>query len=77
MRNQRSVVSGLGVLVLLLAAAPAPAHHSPIAFNTRVTDFKLTGKIDYVSVRDPHSVMDLRAANDDGSRPSGISSSAA
>jgi hypothetical protein len=50
-----------------LFAAPASAHHSPVAFDTQVTDFSLTGEIDSVDVRNPHSVMDLRVANSDGS----------
>ncbi len=48
-------------------AALASAHHSPVAFDTQVTDFELTGTIDRVDVRNPHSVMDLRVMNDDGS----------
>jgi hypothetical protein len=51
----------------VLFAAPASAHHSPVAFDTQVTDFSLTGEIDSVDVRNPHSVMDLRVANSDGS----------
>ena len=43
------------------------AHHSPAAFNTTVTDFKLEGEIELVEMRNPHSVMQLRVANGDGS----------
>jgi hypothetical protein len=49
-----------------LFMASAGAHHSPVAFDTRVTDFSLTGEIENVDVRNPHSVMDLRVANPDG-----------
>jgi len=50
-----------------MGTVTASAHHSPVAFNTRVTDFTLRGEIEHVDVRNPHSVMDLRVANDDGS----------
>jgi Family of unknown function (DUF6152) len=50
-----------------LLGTAAGAHHSPVAFDTLVTDFTLTGEIESVDVRNPHSVMDLRVANDDGS----------
>ena len=52
--------------LLVLPAAAALAHHSPAAFDTRVTDFQIIGEIEHVDVRNPHSVMDLRVANDDG-----------
>jgi len=51
----------------VLFMAPAAAHHSPVAFDTKITDFSLTGEIENVDVRNPHSVMDLRVANSDGS----------
>lgn len=47
-------------------AAAASAHHSPAAFDTKVTDFSITGTIEHVEVRNPHSVMDVRVANEDG-----------
>jgi len=47
-------------------AATASAHHSPVAFDTKVADFAITGEIVHVEVRNPHSVMDLRVTNDDG-----------
>jgi len=53
--------------LLAISTATAWAHHSPVAFDTRVTDFKLEGKIESVSVRNPHSVMELRVTNADGS----------
>ena len=31
-----------------------------------VTDFQIIGEIEHVDIRNPHSVMDLRVANDDG-----------
>jgi hypothetical protein len=53
--------------VLLSPSTAALAHHSPVEFNTGVTDFTLKGTIESVGVRNPHSVMELRVANDDGS----------
>jgi hypothetical protein len=53
--------------VLLSSSAATLAHHSPVAFNTRVTDFTLKGTIEQVDVRNPHSVLELRVAGDDGS----------
>ena len=55
------------VLSALTVAAAAAAHHSPVAFDTGVTDFTLTGEIESVDIRNPHSVMTLRVPNDDGS----------
>lgn len=66
MSYSRSWARALGWL-LALCATTAAAHHSPVAFDTRVSDFSITGEIEYVSVRNPHSVMDLRVANEDGS----------
>ena len=43
------------------------AHHSPAAFNLTVTDFAISGEIEFVEMRNPHSVIELRVANDDGS----------
>ena len=64
MRN----VIGVGTVVAaLLAMAPVgSAHHSPAAFNVQVTDFTLKGEIELVEMRNPHSVMQLRVVNDDG-----------
>jgi hypothetical protein len=42
------------------------AHHSPVAFDTGVTDFALSGEIEYVDMRNPHSVMRLKVAAEDG-----------
>ena len=53
-------------LALLLPAAAA-AHHSPVAFNLGVTDFAISGEVEYVDMRNPHSVMRLRVAGDGGS----------
>jgi hypothetical protein len=66
MKNHR-IRTGLLATVLLSSGMVALAHHSPVAFNTRVTDFTLKGTIERVDVRNPHSVMELRVANDDGS----------
>jgi hypothetical protein len=54
------------VLALTLWSATAAAHHSPVAFNTGVTDFTLTGEIRYVDVRNPHSVMELSVVGEGG-----------
>ena len=61
------ILTALLAAVLLSSSAAALAHHSPVAFNTRVTDFTLKGTIEQVDVRNPHSVMELRVANEDGS----------
>lgn len=55
----------LSVAAALIVPA-ATAHHSPVAFNTEVTDFTVTGVIDSVDVRNPHSVMKLNVDNEDG-----------
>ena len=54
-------------LVLTGCWQAATAHHSPVAFDTDVTDFTLEGEIISVDVRNPHSAMTLRVTNDDGS----------
>ena len=66
MKRHHSLTASL-VALLLSSGGAALAHHSPAAFNTRVTDFTLKGTIEHVDVRNPHSVMELRVANDDGS----------
>ncbi len=43
------------------------AHHSPGAFDTGVTDFAISGEIEYVDMRNPHSVMRLKVATEGGS----------
>jgi outer membrane usher protein FimD/PapC len=53
--------------LLVLLAAPSAAHHSPVAFKTDVTDFTIKGAIEHVDVRNPHSVMDVRVTDRDGS----------
>lgn len=54
-------------LTLLLIASVGAAHHSPVAFDTGVTDFVISGEIEYVDMRNPHSVMRLKVAADAGS----------
>ena len=44
------------------------AHHSPVAFDTAVTDFSIAGVIESVDVRNPHSVMAVRVDNGDGTQ---------
>jgi len=60
MRNSL-VAACLGVF-----SGVAAAHHSPVAFDLSVTDFALTGKVEYVDVRNPHSVMELVVEAEDG-----------
>jgi hypothetical protein len=64
MRN--TIATGTLLAALLCAAPIGSAHHSPAAFNTAVSDFTLKGTIELVEMRNPHSVMQLRVANDDG-----------
>ena len=54
-------------LAFLLLAGASSAHHSPVAFDTGVTDFAISGEVEYVDMRNPHSVMRLRVAAEDGS----------
>jgi hypothetical protein len=54
-------------LAFLLLGGVSLAHHSPVAFDTGVTDFSLDGEVEYVAIRNPHSVMRLRVAAEDGS----------
>ncbi len=66
MKQHHVLTASLAVL-LLASSGVALSHHSPVAFNTRVTDFALQGTIESVGVRNPHSVMELSVTNDDGS----------
>jgi hypothetical protein len=61
-----TIANGALATTLLVMASVCSAHHSPVAFNTQVTDFELKGVIEHVEMRNPHSVMQLRVANDDG-----------
>ena len=54
-------------LTFLPLAGTGFAHHSPIAFDTGVTDFAISGEIEYVDMRNPHSVMRLKVAAENGS----------
>jgi hypothetical protein len=64
----RSTILATATMAVWLALAPlGSAHHSPAAFDTTVTDFELEGVIELVEMRNPHSVMQLRVANSDGS----------
>jgi hypothetical protein len=65
----RSTILTSTVLTSLLALPQlGAAHHSPAAFKTDVTDFAIRGEIELVEVRNPHSVMQVRVTNDDGSK---------
>jgi hypothetical protein len=66
-RLSAQVLAGILATATLLLGAAAPAHHSPVAFDTKVTDFTIVGQIESVDVRNPHSVMQLRVTEDDGS----------
>jgi hypothetical protein len=61
------ILTSAAFAALLTLAELGSAHHSPAAFQTAVTDFTLEGEIELVEMRNPHSVMRLRVANDDGS----------
>jgi hypothetical protein len=63
--NSRSL-NLAGALAVLLAPAIVVAHHSPVAFDTAVTDFAISGEVEYVDMRNPHSVMRLKVAGADG-----------
>lgn len=54
------------LVALLLFGGAVSAHHSPIAFDTGVTDFAISGEIEYVDMRNPHSVMRLRVPGEGG-----------
>ena len=62
-----TIATGIAFAALLVLATIGSAHHSPAAFKVDVTDFVLEGAIELVEMRNPHSVMQLRVANDDGS----------
>jgi hypothetical protein len=66
MSNRRLIKKALA-LTLLLAVAPAESHHSPVMFNLDITDFAITGTVEYVDMRNPHSVMELLVEDEDGS----------
>ena len=66
MKQNHALTASLAVLSLMSSGA-ALSHHSPVAFDTHVTDFTLKGTIESIGIRNPHSVMELRVANDDGS----------
>jgi hypothetical protein len=55
-----------GALTFLLLWGTSLAHHSPVAFDTGVTDFAISGEVEYVDMRNPHSVMRLKVAAEDG-----------
>jgi hypothetical protein len=64
---RKTALIGAATAVMYTLAPASFAHHSPAAFNTTVTDFALQGEIELVEMRNPHSVMQLRVANGDGS----------
>jgi hypothetical protein len=62
----RKLLKTAAALTFLLLGGTGSAHHSPVAFDTGVTDFALSGEIEYVDMRNPHSVMRLKVAAEDG-----------
>jgi len=62
-----AVLAGSLLALVLAWTSPGFAHHSPVAFDVTVTDFEITGEIESVDMRNPHSVMVLNVANEDGS----------
>ena len=64
--NQRSMCSAVLSALLMAFAHSGAAHHSPVAFNLDVTDFEVTGVVEYVDMRNPHSVIELRVEDDAG-----------
>jgi hypothetical protein len=64
---RRTLLKTAATLTFLLLAGTSFAHHSPIAFDTAVTDFAISGEIEYVDMRNPHSVMRLKVATEGGS----------
>lgn len=63
----RRLLKTAAALTFPLLAGTGFAHHSPIAFDTSVTDFTISGEVEYVDMRNPHSVMRLKVAGEDGS----------
>jgi len=55
------------VLTTALMTTPAKSHHSPANFDLNVTDFTVSGEIEYVDMRNPHSVIELLVEESDGS----------
>lgn len=51
---------------LILAGGVGAAHHSPANFDLDVTDFAVTGTVQSVSFRNPHSVIELEVESSDG-----------
>jgi hypothetical protein len=54
-------------VIFILFCHLATAHHSPVAFDTEVTDFSINGVISKVDIRNPHSMITLLVTNEDGS----------
>lgn len=55
----------LSALLLAGLIAPAAAHHSAAQFDFAQT-VTIEGKVSFVDVRNPHTVLILEVANDDG-----------
>ena len=65
---RRAIFSGALLGSVLALTSPGFAHHSPAAFDLTVTDFTIKGEIASVEMRNPHSVMVLNVADEDGSK---------
>jgi len=66
-RISSGAVAGIIAAAMMFLWTSASAHHSPVAFDTKVADFTIVGEIESVDIRNPHSVMQLRVTDDDGS----------
>ena len=65
---RRCLSQCIAAITFAFLAEVSIAHHSPVAFDTAVTDFSIAGIIESVDFRNPHSVMSLRVENNDGSQ---------
>jgi len=59
-------MKALTAMCLVLTSGIVMAHHSPVNFDLDVTDFAVTGTIESVSFRNPHSVIQLSVESTDG-----------
>ena len=64
---KHKISATLTVILLLFAAVPAWAHHSPSAVFDMSKEFTLTGTLTKVDWINPHIVVYLDAKKDDGS----------
>jgi hypothetical protein len=55
--------NALLAIVLAALGENGAAHHSPVQFNLDITDFEITGTVEYVDFRNPHSVIELNVSD--------------